>query len=250
MAQVAFDLAEEFQTPVFVMSDLDLGMNTWMSDPFTYPERPLDRGKRLDAETLQRLGSFGRYRDVDGDAIPYRTLPGDDLPVYFNRGSGHNADGKYSERPDDYVNNLDRLARKFETAARHVPAPVVDDDPAASVGFIAYGTSHWATEESRVQLRTEAGVRTGYLRVRAYPFTDEMTAFLTRYERVYVIEQNRDGQMRGLMRLDLRPSLMDRVRSVVHYDGLPIDARSITDAVLAKEGLKEPPRNGRGMSEE
>jgi 2-oxoglutarate ferredoxin oxidoreductase subunit alpha len=235
MAIDAFDVAERLQTPVFVMSDLDLGMNTWMSDPFPYPEGPIDRGKRLDQAKLQELGGYGRYRDVDGDAVPYRTLPLDGMPAYFTRGSGHNADGKYSERPDDYVANMDRLARKFETAKRYVPRPEVEDDPEAEVGFIAYGTSHWAALESRDQLRKETGLRTAYLRVRAYPFTDEVQAFVTRYKRVYVIEQNRDAQLRALMRIDLAPELMGRVRSVLHYDGLPIDARSITDSVLAQE---------------
>jgi 2-oxoglutarate ferredoxin oxidoreductase subunit alpha len=235
MAIDAFDVAERLQTPVFVMSDLDLGMNTWMSDPFPYPEAPIDRGKRLDQAKLQALGGYGRYRDVDGDAVPYRTLPLDGMPAYFTRGSGHNADGKYSERPDDYVANMDRLARKFETAKRYVPRPEVDDDAEAEIGFIAYGTSHWATLESRDQLRKETGLRTAYLRVRAYPFTDELKAFVARYKRVYVIEQNRDAQLRALMRIDLAPELMGRVRSVLHYDGLPIDARSITDSVLAQE---------------
>ncbi len=129
MAQEAFDLAERLQTPVFVMSDLDLGMNTWMSDPFEYPEKPLDRGKVLDADTLARIGDWGRYKDVDGDGIPYRTLPGTAMPAYFTRGTGHNEKALYSERPDDFVNNLDRLTRKFDTARRHVPAPVVDVRP-------------------------------------------------------------------------------------------------------------------------
>ena len=235
MAIDAFDLAERLQTPVFVMSDLDLGMNTWMSDPFPYPDAPIDRGKRLDQAKLVELGGYGRYRDVDGDAVPYRTVPLDGMPAYFTRGSGHNPDGKYSERPDDYVHNVDRLARKFETAKRYVPKPEVEDDPEAAIGFIAYGTSHWAALESRDQLRTEAGVRTAYLRVRAYPFTDEVKAFVERYARVYVIEQNRDAQLRALMRIDFAPGLMGHVRSVLHYDGLPIDARSITDSVLAQE---------------
>ena len=122
----AFDLAEEFQTPVFVMSDLDLGMNNWMADPFPYPEKPIQRGKVLSAEDLEKLGGFGRYQDVDGDGIGYRTLPGTNHPAaaYFTRGSGHNEKAQYSERPDDYVNNLDRLTRKFETARHVVPAPV------------------------------------------------------------------------------------------------------------------------------
>ena len=127
MSMDAFDLSERFQTLVFVMSDLDLGMNTWMSDPFQYPDKPLDRGKLLDQATLARINNdWGRYVDVDGDGIPYRTIPGDGMPSSFTRGSGHNARGQYSERPDDYVNNLDRLARKFETARQHVPQPIVD----------------------------------------------------------------------------------------------------------------------------
>ena len=126
MAQEAFDLAEQFQTPIFVMMDLDLGMNNWMSDAFTYPTTPINRGKLLTAEKLKELGEWGRYKDVDGDGIPYRTIPGDGMPSYFTRGSGHNAKGQYSERPDDYVENMDRLSRKFETARKHVPAPVVE----------------------------------------------------------------------------------------------------------------------------
>jgi 2-oxoglutarate ferredoxin oxidoreductase subunit alpha len=239
MAMDAFDLAERFQTIVFVMSDLDLGMNTWMSKAFEYPERPLDRGKLLDEATLARLGEWGRYKDVDGDGIPYRTVPGDGMPAYFARGSGHNERAQYSERPDDFVNNLDRLARKFETARTYVPRPEVQDEADAEIGIIAYGTSHWAVGESRDQLEKEAGIKTGYLRLRAYPFTDELTAFLDRYERIYVVEQNRDAQMAGLMRLELPPERIARLRSVLHYNGLPIDARSITDAILVQEGRKD-----------
>ncbi|MBA2258148.1 MAG: 2-oxoacid:acceptor oxidoreductase subunit alpha [Acidobacteria bacterium] len=237
MAMDAFDLSERFQTLVFVMSDLDLGMNTWMSATFQYPDKPLDRGKLLDQATLTRINNdWGRYVDVDGDGITYRTIPGDGMPAAFTRGSGHNARGQYSERPDDYVNNLDRLARKFETARTFVPAPVVDDAPGSRIGVIAYGTSHFAVEESRDQLQTEAGLPTAYLRLRAYPFGEEVAAFVKRFERVYVVEQNRDAQMLTLLRLDLDPALSARLRSVRHYNGLPIDARSITDEVLAQEG--------------
>ena len=238
MAQTAFDLAEYFQTPVFVMMDLDLGMNNWMSDAFTYPTRPINRGKLLTAEKLKELGQWGRYQDVDGDGIAYRTVPGDGLPAYFTRGSGHNAKGQYSERPDDYVENVDRLGRKFETARKHVPKPIVDSNPKAKVGFIAYGTSDYATQESRDQLREEMKVETSYIRVRAYPFTEELTAFIDAHERVYVIEQNRDAQLLQLMKLDLAPARQAKLRSVLHYNGLPIDARSITDDVLAQEGYE------------
>src|SRR4051794_39722183 len=171
MSLQAFDLAERFQTLIFVMSDLDLAMNSWMATPFTYPEHEPDRGKLLDQATLERIGStWGRYKDVDGDGIPYRTIPGDGMPAYFTRGSGHNERGQYSERPDDYSNNIDRLGRKFETAKQFVPGPVVED-AAGEIGIIGYGSSHWAINESRDQLARESGIDTAYLRARAYPFT-------------------------------------------------------------------------------
>src|SRR5712675_914995 len=178
MAQEAFELAEQFQTPVFVMMDLDLGMNNWMSEGFKYPDRPINRGKLLTAAKLKEIGEWGRYKDVDGDGIAYRTIPGDGLPVYFTRGSGHNAKGQYSERPDDYVENMDRLSRKFETARQFVPKPVVQNNPKAKIGFIAYGTSEYATQESRDQLREETKVETSYFRLRAYPFSDDLAAFV------------------------------------------------------------------------
>jgi 2-oxoglutarate ferredoxin oxidoreductase subunit alpha len=236
MAMEAFDLAERLQTIVFVMSDLDLGMNTWMAHPFAYPEAPPDRGKVLDEARLRALGaSWGRYKDVDGDGIPWRSVPGTGMPAYFTRGSGHNEMAQYTERPDDYVKNLDRLARKFDTAATLVPRPVLDEAPDAAVGIIAFGSSHWAVEEARDQLREEAGVVTSYLRLRAYPFTPTVDEFIRRHDRVYVVEQNRDAQMLGLLRMDLEPAGLARLRSVLHYNGLPIDARSITDSLLSQE---------------
>jgi 2-oxoglutarate ferredoxin oxidoreductase subunit alpha len=238
MSMDAFDLAERFQMLVFVMSDLDLGMNTWMSDTFPYPDKALDRGKRLDAEMLKKIGEWGRYKDIDGDGIPYRTVPGESMPAFFTRGSGHNDKAQYSERPDDYVKNIDRLARKFETARQYVPKPIVQDVDDAEIGIIAFGTSHWAVEESRDQLLREMGIKSAYLRLRAYPFTDELTTFLDRYERIYIVEQNRDAQMLALMRLDITADHHQKVRSVLHYSGLPIDARSVTDDILQQEGLK------------
>jgi 2-oxoglutarate ferredoxin oxidoreductase subunit alpha len=238
MAQTAFDLAERFQTPVFVMMDLDLGMNNWMSEGFTYPEKPVDRGKMLTPEVLQKLGEWGRYKDVDGDGIPYRTIPGDGMPSYFTRGSGHNAKGQYSERPDDYVDNMDRLARKYETARAWVPKPVIEHVAGAKIGFIGYGTSHWAIEESRDQLIEETDLKASYYRLRAYPFTDDLAPFIDAHDRIYVIEQNRDAQLLQLMRLELTPERIMKLRSVLHYNGLPIDARSITDDVLAQEGYE------------
>ena len=170
MAMDAFDLAERFQKLVFVMSDLDLGMNTWMSHPFAYPEKALDRGKVLDAETLKTLGAeWGRYSDVDGDGIPYRTMPGTGMPSYFTRGSGHNERGQYSERPDDYQQqhrSAGAQARDREDATCRSRSSRTRD---SEIGIIGYGTSHWAIEESRAQLETEAGIKTAYMRLRAYP---------------------------------------------------------------------------------
>src|SRR6516225_188165 len=241
MAMDAFDLAERMQQIIFVMSDLDLGMNMWMSHPFTYPDRPFDRGKVLDAETIKTLGGeWGRYKDVDGDGIPYRTLPGTGMPSYFTRGSGHNERGQYSERPDDYQRNLDRLVRKQETAKKLVPQPIVQDAE-AEIGIIAYGSSHWAVEESRSQLESEFGIRTAYLRLRGYPFPEEVAAFMRRYPRIYLVEQNRDAQMRMLVRNDLPVEATAHARSVLHYNGLPIDARSVTDEILIQEGRKTRP---------
>jgi 2-oxoglutarate ferredoxin oxidoreductase subunit alpha len=239
MAQDAFDLAEEFQTPVFVMMDLDLGMNNWMADPFPYPDRPLRRGKVLSKEDLERLGSFARYADVDGDGVGYRTLPGTDHPAaaYFTRGSGHNEKAQYSERPDDYIRNMDRLARKFETIRKHVPPPELALNERASIGLICYGTSRYAVEESREQLLREYGLETSYLRLKAFPFTPEVADFLDRHARVYVVEQNRDAQMVSLLRMELEPEQIAKLRSVRYYGGLPIDARTVTDEIAAREGL-------------
>jgi 2-oxoglutarate ferredoxin oxidoreductase subunit alpha len=238
MSQEAFDLAERFQTPIFVMTDLDLGMNNWISEPFTYPEKGIDRGKRLTPEILKKLGEWGRYKDVDGDGIPYRTVPGDGMPAFFTRGSGHNEKAQYSERPDDYQNNLDRLARKFETARRYVPKPVVDRNHETGIGIIGYGTSHWAIIESRDQLREETNVKTSYLRLRAYPFTEEIANFIDEHDRVYIVEQNRDAQLAMLLKIELSPERCAKLRSVLHYNGLPIDARSVTDDILAREGFE------------
>ncbi len=237
MAIDAFELAEQFQTPVFVLSDLDLGMNNWMAHPFQYPEKPITRGKVLDAEDLKRLGGFARYKDVDGDGIPYRTLPGTNHPAaaYFTRGSGHNEKAQYSERPNDYVNNMDRLARKFETARKFVPAPVAEVSGTSKTGIIGFGSSHWALTEACDQLRKEHHLPMDYLRLRAYPFTQSVHEFIKNHDRVYIVEQNRDAQMFQLLKLDLAPDQVTRLRSVLHYNGLPIDARSVTDAIVSQE---------------
>jgi 2-oxoglutarate/2-oxoacid ferredoxin oxidoreductase subunit alpha len=238
MAQEAFELAELFQTPVFVMMDLDLGMNSWMADSLKYPDTPISRGKRLTKDTLEKIGEWGRYKDVDGDGIPYRSVPGDGMPASFARGSGHNSKGQYSERPDDYMDNMTRLARKFDTARTRVPKPIVDLVPGAKIGIIGFGTSHWAIVESRDQLREESGLDVSYMRLRAYPFNEELLAFIDAHERVYIVEQNRDGQMLQLIKLDVPPERTPKLRSILHYNGLPIDARSISDDLLAHEGFE------------
>ncbi len=237
MAQDAFDLAELFQTPVFVDIDLDLGMNNWMADPFEYPERPVARGKVLTKADLERLGGFERYRDVDGDSIPYRTLPGTEHPAagYFTRGTGHNEKAGYSEREDDWVNNLDRLSRKFEGMRAHLPAPAVESQPGAAIGLVCVGTSRWAMEESADQLAREQGILADTLRLRAYPFAKELDDFIDAHDRVYVIDQNRDAQLLMLMKLDLPPERVAKLRSVRYYGGMPLDARTVTDAVAKEE---------------
>ena len=235
----AFDLAERLQTPVFVLSDLDLGMNNWMSDPFVYPEKPLDRGKVLTAEDLERLGGFARYRDVDGDGIGWRTLPGTRHPKasYFTRGSGHNDKAFYTEKPEEYQEVMERLLRKFEGARKLVPAPEVVKNSGAKIGFIAYGSTDFAMRESLDQIRGQYGVDADYLRIKAFPFADSVGEFISAHERVYVVEQNRDAQMASLLKLDLQASQIAKLRSILHYNGLPVDAASITREFAVKEGL-------------
>ena len=234
----AFNFAELFQTPVFVVTDLDLGMNNWTADPFPYPEQPIQRGKVLTAEDLEKLGGFARYKDVDGDGIGYRTLPGTahHAAAYFTRGSGHNEKAQYTEREDDYINNMDRLAHKFEVMRRHVPPPVVHIAEDAKIGFVALGTSDYAVRESVDQLKAEYDIAASYLRLKAYPFTDELRDFIHRHDRVYVVDQNRDGQLLSLMRLEFDVDLVAKLRSVRYYGGLPLDARTVTDDVVKQEG--------------
>jgi 2-oxoglutarate ferredoxin oxidoreductase subunit alpha len=235
----AFDLAERLQTPVFVLTDLDLGMNNWMSDQFDYPEKPLDRGKVLTKEDLEKLGGFARYRDVDGDAIGWRTLPGTNHPkaAYFTRGSGHNDAAGYTERPEEYQQVMDRLVRKFESARKLVPAPVVVKNGTSKIGFLAYGTTDFALRESMDQIKKEYGKDVDYVRIRAFPFAHEIHDFVAQHERVYVVEQDRDAQLASLLKLDLTADQVVKLRSILHYNGLPIDARTITEEFATKEGL-------------
>jgi 2-oxoglutarate ferredoxin oxidoreductase subunit alpha len=235
----AFDLAERLQTPVFVLTDLDLGMNNWMSEPFQYPDKPLDRGKVLTKEDLDRLGGFARYKDVDGDAIGWRTLPGTmhQKASYFTRGSGHNESAGYTERPDEYQAVMERLARKFDNARKLVPEPLALKNGTSRVGFLAFGTTDFALRESLDQIKKEHGKDVDYMRIRAYPFAHEIHDFVASHDRVYVVEQNRDAQLASLLKLDLPAEQVVKLRSILHYNGMPIDARTITEEFATKEGL-------------
>ena len=233
----AFDLADTLQTPVFVLSDLDLGMNNWMSPPFDYPAEPLRRGKVLSADDVAERG-FARYKDIDGDGIPYRTLPGNPHPraAYFARGTGHNDAAVYSERPEDWEANMLRLARKFDTARDLVPGPMVEAAPEAEIGLIAYGTTEPAIREARDRL-TAAGIPTSFLRLRALPINGEVEAFIERHERTYVVELNRDGQLHTILSAEL-PALATRLVPLAHLDGMPLTARWVVDALMAQEQLR------------
>ncbi len=219
-----------------MLSDLDLGMNLWMSEPFDYPDQPMDRGKVLTAEDLEKIEEFARYRDVDGDGIPYRTLPGTDHPkaAYFLRGSGHNEFAHYSERPEDYVGNIERLARKYETARVYMPKPVIEETEGATIGLIAYGSVDPAVSEALSRLAVQ-GTKIDYLRIRAVPFTDEILEFIRNHDRIYVVEMNTNGQMHMLLRLEV-PDQATKLISLTHNNGLPMSARWVTEAVLKLEG--------------
>jgi 2-oxoglutarate ferredoxin oxidoreductase subunit alpha len=232
----AFDIAERIQSAVFVLSDLDLGMNLWMSEPLEYPDQPMDRGKVLSEEDLDRLGEFARYRDVDGDGITYRTLPGNKHPLapYFTRGTGHDEKAVYSEDPKDWEDNMERLWRKHETAKSYLPPAVIETMDGAEIGLIAFGSTDPPVQEARERL-VEENLRTNYLRLRAIPFRDEVREFVKSHEKVYVIEMNHDGQMRQLLQLEMPDQAM-KFRSILKNDGLPLSAGWITQALLEAEG--------------
>jgi 2-oxoglutarate ferredoxin oxidoreductase subunit alpha len=229
----AFDIAERLQTPVFVLSDLDFGMNQWMTKPFEYPETPMDRGKVLWEEDLERLkGDWGRYRDVDGDGIPYRTLPGNRFPgsSYFARGTGHDQNARYSEDNVVWRDMLDRLKKKFDLGREILPAPVVECMNCAQFGVIAFGSTEPAIQEARHQLE-EQGVATDFMRVRAVPFSEQVREFIAAHEEIYVVEMNRDGQLYQLLILEY-PEMATRLRSIAYIDGLPLTADFVRNAVL------------------
>lgn len=235
-AMQSLDLAETLQTLIFVMSDLDLGMNQAMSDPFEPPSKAMQRGKILTAEDLDRIGEFDRYRDVDGDGIDYRTLPGTDHPAaaYFTRGTGHNEHAEYSENSKVWKSNMDRLARKYQTARTMVPAPIIEETEGARVGILAYGSSDMAVREARHLLATREDIQTSYLRMRSLPLNGEVEDFLAMHDVIYVVEQNRDAQMASILRSEL-PNSAKKMKSVLHYDGLPIHAQTIVSQILDYE---------------
>ncbi len=230
----AFDLAERLQTLVLVLSDLDLGMNVHISEPFAYPEEPMDRGKVLGADEIKALnGSWGRYKDVDGDGIGYRTLPGTPNPqaAYFARGTGHNEYATYSERSDDWEGNLQRLHRKFETARILVPGPVVDTNDDAEIGIISLGSNDGAVQEARARLAAR-GIATSYLRLRALPINESVRDFIRSYEKIFVVEANFDGQLHNILTSE-EPSQAGKLISLAKCDGLSLSARFISEGVAA-----------------
>ena len=231
LAVQAFDLAERLQTPVIVLTDLDIGMNDWMCRDLQWDEsyRP-DRGKVLSAEELEGMDKFYRYMDVDGDAIAQRTLPGTHPKgAFFTRGSGHNQYGAYTEDSGEYQEVVDRLRRKWETAKAYVPGPLIDRSEDCRTGIISLGSCDDAVREARDQLRNQ-GVATNYLRVRAFPFNAEVQDFLDQHDRIYVVEQNRDAQLRGLLLLETRVT-QDKLVPVTHYNGLPLSAGEVVTAI-------------------
>lgn len=236
--QLAFDLAERLQTLVLVLSDLDIGMNLHAAHKFDYPNKPFDRGKVLTAEQLEATSEFARYKDVDQDGIPYRTLTGTKHPkaAYFTRGTGHDEAGLYSENPEVYKNNMDRLARKFQTAATLVPRPLKDQASGIKTAVLIFGSSHEASGEARFLLQAK-GINTNCMRIRALPLDHEVEEFLHTHERIYVIEQNRDGQLMSILRSEL-PQYSAKCVSILHYDGLPMDAEVLADEILELERLR------------
>jgi 2-oxoglutarate ferredoxin oxidoreductase subunit alpha len=232
----AFDIAERLQTPVIVLSDLDFGMNQWMTKPFEYPDKPMDRGKVLWEEDLNRLnGQWGRYLDVDGDGIPYRTLPGNkhSAAAYFGRGTGHDEYARYSEDPGVWEKNLLRIRRKLEGGKSLLPLPVIKTIEGAKISIISYGSTDVAIEEA-ISILTEKGYKIDYLRMRALPTMDEVVDFVHKHERNFVIELNRDGQLHQILRLEI-PDCSMKLFSLSHLDGLPLTAQWVVNQILATE---------------
>ena len=234
----AFDIAEKFQTPVIVLSDLDLGMNIWMTKEFQYPDEPIDRGKVLWEEDLENFkGEWGRYLDVDGDGIPYRTLMGNrhEKAAYFARGTGHDEFGNYSEDPDVWRQNLDRIKMKLENTREHLPKPVFNMQEGAKIGLIGMGSTDPAILEAQDKL-LKMGIATDYMRIRALPTSKEVLEFIKSHERNYVIELNQDGQLRQILTTDYCEEISS-LYSLAYIDGLPMTANYIIQAISEKEDI-------------
>lgn len=233
----AFDIAERVQAPVFVLSDLDFGMNQWMTEPFKYPDAPMDRGKVLWEEDLKKLeGQWGRYLDKDGDGIPYRTVPGNRHPAsaYFTRGTGHDSYARYTEDSIPWETNMARIKKKYESAKKYLPKPIVNTVKDAKIGIIAFGSTNAAVEEARILLANEKGLKTDYLRLRSLPLADEVKAFVEAHDKTYVVEMNRDGQLYQQLIIAM-PPLATKLISASYSDGLPASARRVMNEILAKE---------------
>ena len=236
-ARQSFNYADRFQTPVFVAMDLDLGMNLWSSDPLKLNQEPFDYGKRLSAEQLEEWTKAGkkfrRYFDQDGDGIPYRTVPGNPHRVasYFTRGSGHDADARYSEDEHDYKYILDRLRKKFDTARKFVPKPIVEKERGVKTGIVCYGSSYEPVREARDRLKAR-GLRTNHMLIRALPLTSEVRDFFAEHDTIYFVEQNRDGQMAAILK-DECPELGTKIVSVLIYNGLPATPLEVVNQIFA-----------------
>jgi 2-oxoglutarate ferredoxin oxidoreductase subunit alpha len=212
-------------------------MNQWMTKPFEYPDVSMDRGKILWEADLDKLnGIWGRYKDVDGDGIPYRTVAGNrhHAAAYFTRGTGHDENAKYTEEAGNWEANMQRLKHKYETSRTLVPKPLIEKTPGAKVGLITYGSSEAAVREARILLKQAGGLKTDLLRIRALPCTQEVFDFINKHERTYIIEANRDGQMRQILSAII-PDQAPRLRSAAHSDGLPLTARWVKESILAQE---------------
>jgi 2-oxoglutarate ferredoxin oxidoreductase subunit alpha len=232
----AFDIAEHQQTPVFVLSDLDIGMNQWMSKPFEYPSTPMNRGKVLWEKDLEELrGNWARYLDKDDDGIPYRTVPGNKHPTssYFTRGTGHDEQARYTEEAPVFLKNMERLKKKYDTARTYVPAPILHATEEATIGIIGFGSTEAAILEAKHQLETEHGIRPDFMRIRALPFTQDVSDFVAKYDQIFVVEMNRDGQMNQILTIEY-PQRAPYFKSVAYGDGMPASARWVREGILAK----------------
>lgn len=239
----AFDIAERLQTPVIVLSDLDFGMNMWTCKKFEYPDQPMDRGKVLWESDMEDFlekhdGVWGRYRDVDGDGIPWRTLPGNKHPksAYFARGTSHNEDTGYTEDPEKWETIFKRIANKFETGKQFLPKAVVDESQSASLGIIASGSADPAVQEARDLLASQ-GIKTNYLRIRSLPFDTEVEEFLKKHEKLVVLDINRDGQLNQLLTMTY-PYYAEKTTSLAHLDGLPLNAKWVESQIQSLMEVK------------